>query len=195
MKTLCKRMIVTALIVPLMACIDRPSILLQEAENAWYKNEHREAIRIFLQIVQRYPDSKQAETALLRVGETYMLNLSNPDKAVEYFSVVISKFPKGEQARAAHENLGNIFEYSKKDYDKAVIQYQYLIDTGEAGDADRYQFAIARCYYRKGDYQQAILEYEMFQKRFPKSELIPEARYQTGNCYFVMNDCDNAIKQ
>ena len=194
MKTLFKRLIVTALIVPMFACIDRPVILLQEAENAWYKNDYHKAIRLFLQIVERYPESTQAEVALLRTGETYMLNLSNTDKAVEYFSAVVSKFPKGESARIAHENLGNIFEYSKKDYDKAVIQYQYLIDTGNGDDADKFQFAIARSYYSKGDYQQAILEYEMFQKRFSKSDLIPDSRYQIGNCYFVMNDCDNAIK-
>ena len=193
MKSLCKRLIVTALIIPLFACTDRPMILLQEAENAWYKNEYREAIRLFLQVVERYPKSPQAETALLRTGETYMLNLANTDKAIEYFTAVISKFPEGEAARIAHENMGSIFEYTKKDYDKAVIQYQYLIDNGIPEDADKYQFAIARCYYQKGDYQQAILEYEMFQNVFPKSELVPESKYQIGNCFFVMNDCANAM--
>ncbi|MDH5542258.1 MAG: tetratricopeptide repeat protein [Nitrospinota bacterium] len=177
------------------ACTSRQTLLLQEAENRWYKNEYSEAVRIFIQIIDRYPDTPEAETALLRAGETFMLNLSDHNKALEYFKRLTEEFPHGEKARTARINMASIMENTTKDYDSAVIQYQILIDNSKGLEGDVFQFALARCFYKKNDYEQAIIEYKNLRKRFPSSKLLPEASYQIGNCYFVMNNCEEAIKQ
>lgn len=168
---------------------------MQEAENLWFQNQHRASVRIFLQVVDRYPESKEAETALLRVGETFMLNLSDPEKAIEYFARITLEYPGGDNARKAREAIASIYENSLKDYNRAIIQYQKLIESNIPGKKDKYQFAIGRCYYSKGNYQQAIIEYQTFLERYPGSDLIPEVEYQIGNSYFVMNRCNEAVKQ
>ncbi len=176
-------------------CSSRASTLLQEAESLWFQNHYKESVRVFLQVVDRYPESKEAPIALLRVGETFMLNLSDPEKALEYFTRVTTDYPEEKTAVTAREAMANIYETSLKDYERAVIQYQKLIESGNPADRDRYQFAIARCYYGKGTFQQAIIEYNTFLERYPGSKLVPEAEYQIGNSYFVMNRCDEAVKQ
>jgi len=176
-------------------CTSRPKTLLQEAENLWFNNQYREAVRVFLQVVDRYPDSEEAETALLRVGETFMLNLSNHEKAIEYFTRLTIDYPNSDKALMALESMADLYEKSLKDYDRAIIQYQKLMDSPRLADKDRFQFAIARCFYHKGSYEQAILEYRTLIDNFPNSDLVSEAWYQIGNCYFVMNNCDKAINQ
>lgn len=176
-------------------CTSRPVALMQEAENLWFKNRYREAIRVFLQVVDRYPDTPRAETSLLRVGEIFMLNLSEPEKAIEYFTRLTLAYPKSEAAITARKTMAFIYEKSLRDYDHAVIQYQKLIDGKNVADRDKYQFAIGRCYYEKGDFNQAVIEYRTLIRRYPGSELIPETRYEIGNCYFVMNNCEEAVKQ
>ena len=176
-------------------CSSRASTLLQEAESLWFQNRYKQSVRLFLQIVDRYPESKEASTALLRVGETFMLNLADPEKALEYFARITTDYPGGKTAVSAREAMALIYEKSLKDYDRAVIQYQKLIESGNSANNDKYQFAIGRCYYGKGTVQQAIIEYETFLERYPGSELVPEAEYQIGNSYFVMNRCDDAVKQ
>lgn len=176
-------------------CSSRASTLLQEAESLWIQNHYKESVRIFLQVVDRYPESKEAATALLRVGETFMLNLADQEKALEYFTRITMEYPGGKTAIAAREAMATIYEKSLKDYNRAVIQYQKLIESGNPANRDRYQFAIGRCYYGKGTFQQAIIEYNTFLERYPGSKLVPEAEYQIGNSYFVMNRCDDAVKQ
>lgn len=184
-----------AVILILAGCSSRAATLMREAENLWFQNRYKESVRIFLQIADRYPGSKEAEISLLRVGETFMLNLSDQEKAVEYFTRLTLEYPRGQKVNAAREAIASIYETSLKDYERAVIQYQKLIESGNPEKKDKYQFAIGRSYYRKGNFRQAIIEYQTFLGRYPGSDLVPEAEYQIGNCYFVMNRCGDAVKQ
>lgn len=168
---------------------------MREAENLWFKNRYREAIRVFLQVVDRYPDTRNAETSLLRIGEILMLNLYEPEKAIEYFTRLTLEYPKSEDAITARKTMASIYEKSLRDYDRAVIQYQKLIDSKNVDNRDEYQLAIGRCYYKKGDFNQAIIEYRTLIRRYPGSALVPETYYEIGNCYFVMNNCEKAVKQ
>ncbi|MEE8484405.1 MAG: tetratricopeptide repeat protein [Nitrospinota bacterium] len=177
------------------SCPSKAPALLQEAENKWLENDYREAVRLFLQIVDRFPGSPEAETALLRTAETFMLNLGEFRKAVEYFTLITLEYPKGKNVHTAMESMATIFEKSLKDYDQAVIQYQKLIDHGPPGKKDSYQMSIARCFYLKGDYPQAIVEYQTLVEQYPRSRLVQEAEYNVGNAYFVMNKCDLAVKR
>ncbi len=183
------------LILLSVGCVFRPTALMQEAENLWFKNRYREAIRAFLQVVDRYPETQHAETSLLRIGEILMLNLSEPEKAIEYFTRLTIEYPKSEGAITARKTMALIYEKSLMDYDRAIIQYQKLIDSKNVSKRDEYQLAIGRCYYKKSNFNQAIIEYRTLIRRHPESELVPEARYEIGNCYFVMNNCKEAIKQ
>lgn len=187
--------VLVAVLILAAGCSSRASSLLQEAESLWFQNRYKQSVRLFLQVADRYPESKEASTALLRVGETFMLNLSDPEKALEYFRRITTEYPVTGTAVTAREAMASIYEKSLKDYDRAVIQYQKLIESGNPAHKDRYQFAIGRCYYGKGTVQQAIIEYETFLERYPGSELVPEAEYQIGNSYFVMNRCADAVKQ
>lgn len=187
--------IVAGLILVGTACTSKASTLLLEAENLWFKSHYREAVRIFLHVVDRYPESKEAETALLRTGETFMLNLSDPQKAIEYFTRITNEYPNGEKALIARESIAGIFEKTLKDYERAVIQYQKLIDDKNSREPDKHQLSIGRCYYGKGDYQQAIVEFNTLIERYPGSKLVQEAKYQIGNSYFVMNDCKSSNRQ
>jgi len=178
----------------LTACTSKAGTSLKEADNLLFHNEYRAAIRLFLQIVDRYPSSPQAETALLRTGETFFLNIGEPEKAVEYFTKLTNNFPKGEKAKEAREYIALIYEETLNDYDKAVVQYQKLIEKGGLKSKDFYQFAIAQSFYKKGDYRQAIIEYEAVKKQYPRSRLITRTEYEIGNCFFVMGDCKTASK-
>lgn len=194
MSTFLKHSFMVGGLILLLACTSKANTLLQEAENLLFNNRYHGAVRLFLQIVDRYPSSPQAEAALLLTGETFFLNLSEPERAIEYFAKLTSEFPEGEKAKIADEYIASIYENTLRDYDQAVIQYQRIIESGGLKQPDTYQFAIARCFYKKGDYKQAIIEYYALKERYPESELIADTDYQIGNCYFVMNDCEKANK-
>ncbi len=185
----------TLILTAVTGCPSKASTLMEEAENKWLENDYSEAVRLFLQTADRYPESPEAEVALLRAAETFMLNLGEFRKAVKYFTLITLEYPKGKNVHAAMESMATIFEKSLKDYDQAIIHYQKLIDTGPPDKKASYQMAIARCFFLKGDYQQSIVEYQTLVEQYPGSRLVQEAEYSVGNAYFVMNKCDLAVKQ
>ncbi len=182
-----------AVVFLLFACAQRADSLLQKAETLLLQNRYHEAAETFLQVAERYPFDPQAETALFRAGEISLLELSEPEKAITHFEKIVREFPQGEHSVKAEEYIASIYENSLRDFDSAVIWYQRLIRRDDTQEKDGYQFSIARCFYKKGDYMQAITEYRNLMKQFPESGLIPETKYQIANCYFVMDKCDEAV--
>jgi TolA-binding protein len=182
------------LLALLAACQMRPASLMQEAENLYLKNQYKESVRVFLQIVDRYPGSKDAEAALLRVGQTFMLNLSNPQNALEYFSRLVTEYPNGDKVAPAREAMAVIFERNMRDYDKAIEQYRLLSEMN-VPDPEKYTLEVGRCLYLKEDYKQAINEYHKVLEKHPNSGYAAEAEYQIANCLFVSNKCEDAIRQ
>jgi TolA-binding protein len=183
------------LLLVLAACQIRPVTLMQEAETLYLKNQYRESVRIFLEIVDRYPGSKDAQLAMLRVGQTFMLNLNNPQSALEYFSRLVTEYPNGQQVVPAREAMANIYEKNMRDYDKAIEQYRFLLAGDYITEPEKYILAIGRCFYLKEDYSQAINEYHSISEKYPNSKFLAEAEYQIANCFFVWNKCDDATRQ
>ncbi|MBI3794069.1 MAG: tetratricopeptide repeat protein [Nitrospinae bacterium] len=177
------------------SCQLRPVNLMAEAENLYLKNQYRESVRVFLQIVDRYPGSKDAEVALLRVGQTFQLNLNNPQNALEYFSRLVSEYPNGEKVVQAREAMAGIYDKNLRDYDKALEQYRLLLDVQGVAEPDKYMIAIGRCYYLKEDYKEAMAAFRSVVEKHPNSKYAAEAEYQIGNCLFVSNKCEDAIRQ
>ncbi|MBN1826359.1 MAG: outer membrane protein assembly factor BamD [Candidatus Eisenbacteria bacterium] len=48
---------------------------------------------------------------------------------------------------------------------------------------ERARLGIARSYRSQGDYPAAVLEYQDFQRRHPRSEFVDDAAYEIGLCY------------
>lgn len=176
-------------------CMSRADSLMQDAESLYLKNQFRESVKVFLRVVDRYPGSVQAETALLRVGQTFMLNIADPQNALEYFNQLITEYPNGDKALQAREAMGQIYEINLRNYDEAVNQYRKLLETNRVAEPEKYLLAIGRCYYLKEDYKQAVAEFRKVLESYPNSRHVPEAEYQIGNCMFVANKCEDAIRQ
>lgn len=190
-----RRALIICCLLAAGACMSRTEAMMQEAQTLYLKNQYRESVRIFLRVADRSPGSEMAETALLRAGEIFMLNLHDPQNALEYFDQIINEFPDGEKAILARAHMAHIYENSQRNYDEAVNQYRRILETNRAKDPEKYIMAIGRNYYLKEDYRQAVTEYRRVVDTYPNSKYVPEAEYEIANCFFVANKCEDAVKQ
>ena len=190
-----RALLVCLLLAAAGACMSRTEAMMQEAQTLYLKNQYRESVRMFLRVVDRSPGSAQAETALLRVGEIFMLNLHDQQNALEYFNQLINEFPNGDKAIEARGHMAHILEKSQRNYDEAVNQYRRILETNRAKEPEKYIMAIGHNYYLKEDYRQAVTEYRRVVEGYPNSRYVPEAEYEIANCYFVSNKCEDAVKQ
>lgn len=185
------------LVVGLLAgCSREPKALYDEADRLWLAEKYRTALEKYQQIVDGFPKSSWADRALYRMGELYFLFLNDPERAVDSFKELISNYPNSDLAFSAQEYVATLYEQYIKNYDQAIVEYQKLIDwlKGKKG-ADRFQLAIAECYYRKGEISQAITEYQMLLEEYPGSSWREKGRYQLANALNVLGRNEEAVKE
>jgi len=94
------------------------------------------------------------------------ITTDDPEKA---FSIAKRRFDRGDYADAIED-----FSFLKIKFPGTAI-------------SDRVQFYLAESYYRQGEFLLAAYEYEMFLKNYPLSELIPDAKYKLGLCYYELS--------
>ena len=58
--------------------------------------------------------------------------------------------------------------------------------------ADNAQFWIGECYFREGNFKQAILEYEKVISQYPKSAKVPAALFKQGMAFEKLGDLESA---
>jgi len=177
---------------------DDPASLMEDAE-ADIKSDHFQiAIDKLRMIKSRFPYSKQAATAQLRIGDVFFLQEAFGEAAVSY-EAFRDLYPKHEKLGYALIRIGKSFESDIPDdperdmssANRAIEAYQeYLArfpggaekkDASESikkirGRLAAKELAIARFYLKQGDKKAASARLRRLQKLFPDSDQARLAR-------------------
>jgi outer membrane protein assembly factor BamD len=79
--------------------------------------------------------------------------------------------------------------YENGNYYKAIEKFQKLKDFYPFSKyAILAELKIADAHYQREEYEEAIYEYENFEKLHPRNEAIPYVIYQIGRCYYDQID-------
>jgi len=104
--------------------------------------------------------------------------------------------PAGAPAEPTHEfKLAyekGLRQFKARDYDSALATFQSLMQ-GDPGTtlSDNCQYWIGECYYARGDYNQAISEFERVFS-FENSNKSDDAQLKLGLCYLKLGDKSQA---
>jgi N-acetylmuramoyl-L-alanine amidase len=116
----------------------------------------------------------------------------NWNTVIKRFNDIIEHHPKSQVADDAQYSLGLCYIWSngqqKSSLNKAIKAFDkltYYYPQSELVPNAYYWRAYA--YSISGDYKRAILEYERFLMKFPKSDLFDEAEYQINECRAKIN--------
>ena len=104
------------------------------------------------------------------------------DKIDEFFGM-----EEGETAAEIAWEGMNAYESGK--YLKAIEKFQKIKDFYPFSKyAILAELKIADAHYQREEYEEAIFEYENFERLHPRNEAIPYVIYQIGRCYFDQID-------
>ena len=79
--------------------------------------------------------------------------------------------------KLSHRDKGDR-AYAKRDWPQAIQEYQLYVEEGSAqGDAMLAQYMLARAYFENQDYPTAAVEFEIFQRDYPRSDSLEAAAY------------------
>ena len=102
----------------------------------------------------------------------------------------IDKFLGTEEGDTAQELAWDGMDaYENGRYHKAIEKFQRLKDFYPFSKyAILAELKIADSHYQREEYEEAIFEYENFERLHPRNEAIPYVIYQIGRCYFDQID-------
>lgn len=144
-------------------------------------------------IVMNYPDSEYYLPAQKEIADIFMDDLKNYDRAVSEYSKLIQMNPPQEMLTDARLRIAKCFEASGN-YDQALIEFNGLLNTEvEAETKIRVEYEINVIHYIKKNLKEAIKGFEEFIKKYPQSELIPEAKFYLASAYADTGEFSRAL--
>ncbi len=175
-------------------CLDRGKTLYEEARKLWLDERYDDAVVKLLIIVdENYGD--YVDEANLRLGEIYYLNLDDTSKALNYFDQAGKDSADREIALKAHDYKSEIYLDVLDNHDNAILEYQFIINNfKDRVTEDKYLYRVGEAYFKKGDYEQAAMEFSNMLARFPESALKIDARYHIANLKFITGQSEQALK-
>ena len=136
--------------------------------------------------MEKTPPVYLVEKVLFRLGEIYYFSLNNSSKSLYYFQELLEHNSKSFLSYSAQKYIAEIVEFELKDLDQAIIENQKLINGFEfPKDRGDYQYRIASIYFKKQDYEQALVELEILLENYFDSPWAEEAALRIANILFT----------
>jgi len=149
--------------------------------------------------IKDYPNASKSFHEILNVESKYKTAANYYYAHVAYQNNNLNTALERFQKLSDSESFGPIVPYyiiqiyyEQQKYDE-VISYAKTLegrsDVKNTAEIDRY---VAESYYKKGQYEQALKMFELFEKNYPR--LSREDQYQLGYANYKLGKCEKAVK-
>lgn len=152
-----------------------------------------EAVRVFQEALERYPDSYFARDMRLTIG-TYWFTQGDLDRAKEIFTELLGAGLDAERARVVRFYLANT-HYSLREFEEAKRVFEGLLrDYPHAEEMPDILFGLAESHYQLGDFEKALGYYERILREFPKATSADDAQYNMAWCLIELRREEEAME-
>jgi TolA-binding protein len=141
-----------------------------------------EAVEIFEQLHDEYPDFVRVPQSLFQVGEIQDLYLGRYSDALLTYLLLERDYPEAVEVVPARKQVAVLYKYRLNDCDQAIAVYQKVLDQ-PGPENDQLQYEVADCYFRLNNFDQARIEFDSLHKNYPQSLLIAEVQYRVAMTY------------
>jgi TolA-binding protein len=141
-----------------------------------------EAVDIFEQLHDEYPDFVRVPQSLFQVGEIQDLYLGRYSDALLTYLLLERDYPEAVEVVPARKQVAVLYKYRLNDCDQAIAVYQKVLDQ-PGPENDQLQYEVADCYFRLNNFDQARIEFDSLHKNYPQSLLIAEVQYRVAMTY------------
>ena len=197
--------------LPVLA--QRPSLdIYTRAIKLSSQGSQKEAVTIFRNLVNDYPDDPMVDDALFQIGSTSERYLGDFDAAKEAYTRLIEQFPNEKTALRAQARLTRL-EEGRKSGDEPlrifneILNKYSIIGSEEAllrtkelyrlypnfSERDHVIFWIAEEEFRQRNYKNAVDYYQTLLREYPDSKWSYFATGKIGKTHIEMREFDAAL--
>jgi tetratricopeptide (TPR) repeat protein len=189
-----------------------------QAVVCWYKmKDYERTIEGARLLLERYPESKQAEKAMYDIGWAYY-DMEDYPSSIEAFKALVERFGTGYRSNRALFQLGEA-HFKLERYPEAVPYYQRLVDQQRIGQMSEREILLMKreklaglvdetaleiaakslirigvCYEKIGEYDKAAEAFEVVAREFADERRLAEEAYlREADMYYNRGDFDATI--
>ena len=140
------------------------------------------AVDGYKEFLERYPNSRYAELAAYRIGESYFL-AQKYNEALNRFSIFLSTYPSSELSQQVVLRRGQIY-YLQDKYDEAEKILTPLVQEGRVGTSPAAKYYLAGIFFKKKDLEKSKNILDGIVSVPGDSEYISYAHLNLGDIYF-----------
>ncbi|MDL2227723.1 tetratricopeptide repeat protein, partial [Odoribacter sp. OttesenSCG-928-L07] len=171
----------------------RSSAVYELANTYTLLDENDNAISTYKQVVKDYPRSPYTIKSKQKLGLLYYAE-KDYDEAISYLKNIIISYPGTLEANECLASLKNIYvEQNKVDEYMDFVTNSAKINVS-VSEADSMNFASAQNMFAAAKYSEAKKLLNNYLVNFKDGAFTPIVYYYLGECYFMENDYDNALR-
>lgn len=164
----------------------------QIAEINFKTGNENQAIKGYAELMSLHPSSPFVPFALLNQAVAYD-NRGESASSIKNYQDILTRFPRHEVAKSAllalqTKNANGDFD----DFEVFLAKYKAANPNSDALENIEYENARVIFYNQK--YMQSVAQFEEFNKNYPNSALVIDARYFIGDAYYRLTKYDEALK-
>lgn len=159
--------VIVAVVSPI-ACHSPAEQYLEGGRRALGREQYREAITLFAEVVLLAPASPKAAEALYEMALIHYMKLRDVNAARSTLRNLLNKYPGSEVANDARLTLARLYEEDLRAPAKAIQEYEELLsDLDDPGEERAILLSIAECHYRLDQLQRAAEDYRRVIEGYP----------------------------
>ncbi|MBU3933310.1 MAG: tetratricopeptide repeat protein [Candidatus Omnitrophica bacterium] len=130
------------------------------------------AVDVWQTIVNEYPQTQIGAGSLFAIGETYLREIKDLEKAIEVYEGFVENNPTSKIIRHAKFQIGRLY-FIKEDFSKARQVLEEIIRDypQEIALCTNARLAVAACYERQGNWDKASQAYDKLKSDYPDSRV------------------------
>lgn len=189
--------LVAACLSLLMACnANSPDTKYQLAEKLLEDKKYEAAASEFQTIVDKTPNSNVGLESQLKVAEINHLYLGRSQEAINAYQEFLKRNKNEAKRREVEKTLADLLFQNLEDYDQAITAYSNLLKgPGQDLEKEEMTFRLARAFFLKAKFEDAVRMFEYQKAQFPQGKLFWKAQLEIGNALSAKGSCSEAIKQ
>ena len=155
--------------------------------------EWSEAMKVWDEIIIKYPNTPQALRSLIAKAETRAKQLDDLTGAIAIYEDCLKKYPKADFTKELRLRLGNLYlESGQVNKAKEVFTSLMKDYPKEESLVVRSRLGFISCLKEEGQSQEVIKGYQDIKKNYPDNPVTFSTPYLVYRYYKQINDSENA---
>jgi TolA-binding protein len=171
-----------------------PAIYIRMARCFYEIDRKWEAVLVYQEIIDRYPDAREREPALFGLIAS-LADVNQPQKAEERCEQYLREFKTGPNAEMVGYMLG-VVALQANDSRAAETYFSRTLETQPKSNfRDQMRFLLGNAKFMAGKYDEATAEYKKYLDDFPKGQNFEEANYRIALTALFSGKYQEAMNQ